>query len=393
VSSRPGIDSQLGREVYEGSWVDTCVPYRWSKQDEVVDYMTAAWAEYLGKSGTLPDGGGSISILPRFPYGRPGGDKAEVEDGKNPEPRELAVKVLGDGPANAGVLVHEDARLIPALPNASLADEVARAVNDWTVDRWLSEQDSRLYGLVLAANQLPEAAAQEIRRIGTHPRMVGVLMGGNGLGKPFGHPLYHPIYEAAAELDLTIVVIAGGDARPDTLSQTSAGGLPSTFAEYRVLSAQPVMTHVVSMIGQGIFEKYANLRVFVLGVGVSWIPSVFWRFDNEFKALRRDAPWLTRDPSEYFRRYMAVSTYPLHPIPKPDALQRLLTAFGGLESNLCFASCYSEWDGNSKSDIQDALPHEWWPAIFRENALRIFPRIGSTRSDASYANRASRPQQ
>jgi len=365
---------------YAGSWVDACLPYHWSNQDEIVDYMSAGWAEYVGRAGTLPDGGGAISILPRFPYARPGGDKVEKVLGADRAAIDADLdRILGTDSDCAAVLIHEAGRFTPALPNALFAQEIARAINDWTVERWLTDGRQSLFGLVLAANQLPDVAAQEVRRVGKQSRVVGVLMGGNGLSKPFGHPLYHPIYEAAAELDLTIVLAAGGDALPDTLTHTSAGGLPTTYAEYRVLAAQPIMTHIVSMIGQGVFEKYPGLHVLVTGVGATWVPAVMWRYDNEFKALRRDAPWLTRQPSEYFRSNFGVSTYPLHATPSPHELQRLLNAFGGMESILCFGSGRSEWDANTVASVSQALPAPWWQKVFTENALRLFPRMSSGR--------------
>jgi len=81
-------------------------------------------------------------------------------------------------------------------------------------------------------------------------------MVGNGLGKPFGHPVYHPIYAAAAEASLPVAIHLGGDAVPDTLTHPTAGGLPSTYAEFRVVGAQALMTHLVSLIGQGVFELF-----------------------------------------------------------------------------------------------------------------------------------------
>ena len=166
-----GAGPQSGAGQYGGAWIDTCIHYHWSSQQEIVDFMSAGWAEYVGHAGTLPDGGGAISILPRFPFARPGGDRPGLTGHRMQAP-ELASTVLGNNPANAGLLVHEAARLTPALPNAIFADEIARAVNDWTVERWLSGGDQRLHGLVLVANQLPELAAREIRRIGTQQVVI-----------------------------------------------------------------------------------------------------------------------------------------------------------------------------------------------------------------------------
>jgi predicted TIM-barrel fold metal-dependent hydrolase len=85
-------------------------------------------------------------------------------------------------------------------------------------------------------------------------------------------------------VDLPIVVHFGGDS-PDQLG----GGLPKTYAEYRVLAAQPVMSHLLTCIGQGVFVKYPNLRMLIAGVGAAWVPWMLWRFDANYKAMRRGA--------------------------------------------------------------------------------------------------------
>jgi ABC-type amino acid transport substrate-binding protein len=145
-----------------------------------------------------------------------------------------------------------------------------------------------LYGLAMVPNQLPGEAAREILRVARNPRFVGVVMAGNGLGKPFGHPVYHPIYTAAAECDLPVVLHAGGDATPDVITHTAGGGLPATYGEYEVLKAQPVATHLVNMIARGVFERFPGFRLLGAGAGCGWIPALFWRFDTNYKTFRRE---------------------------------------------------------------------------------------------------------
>jgi predicted TIM-barrel fold metal-dependent hydrolase len=209
-------------------------------------------------------------------------------------------------------------------------------------------------------------------------RFAQVLMGGNGLGKPFGHPVYHPIYKAAAEAGLPIAIHLGGDAVPDTLTHPTAGGLPSTYAEYRVVGAQALMTHVVSLIGQGVFERYPNLRVVMVGGGVTWIPALIWRMDTNFNPFGREAPWLTRKPSEYFREHVLVAAQPLERPRELDRLRRLLASFRGIEKVLCFASAYPERRMETPNAIAEALPEEWQRAVFHDNAAAAYgERVGS----------------
>jgi predicted TIM-barrel fold metal-dependent hydrolase len=213
--------------------------------------------------------------------------------------------------------------------------------------------------------------------MGAHPKMVGVLMAGNGLGKPFGHPLYHPIYRAAAAQSLPIVIHAGGDASPNTLSAATAGGPVATYAEHHLLAAQALMTHIVSLIGQGVFAKYPDLQVLVVAGGLTWIPSLVWRFNMEFNALRRDAPWMKGKPEDYFYKNIRVSTYPFDPAPSHNQMSQLLEADPELQGVLCFASGYPNWDTDRPKAVAEWLPHPWVKSVLYQNALTLFRWSGA----------------
>jgi predicted TIM-barrel fold metal-dependent hydrolase len=353
--------------------IDACVHNHWASQPEVMQYMDPGWREYLARPKNLP-GGAMLRMTPMLPYQNPNGDKRldaypEVgEAGSSPDLLRRAVLANG---VDRAVLSFDMGLLMSTLPNHYLGRAVVRAANDWMIERWLTS-DEGFYGLLLVPNQLPDDAAQEVRRVGEHPRIVGVALGGSGLGRPFGHPAYHPLLEAAADLNLAVVVHAGTDAAPDTLSSTAAGGVPTTYTEYRVLAAQPVMTHIVSMIGQGVFEKYPNLRVLASGAGAAWVPSLMWRFDTNYRGLRREVPWVRRLPSEYFREHVRVTTYPFRRGADVGRYADFMRSFGQPESFLCYASGYPNWDSDTADDVAPHLPEEWHSKVFHDNALGLF---------------------
>ena len=116
--------------------------------------------------------------------------------------------------------------------NPYFATELARACNDWSVDRWLS-QDPRLFSSIMVGSQLPEVAAEEVRRHAANPRMVQVMLVDNPFNRGFGHPVFHPIY-AAAEGTGRPVAIHGGaggcqvsQLTSKTLKFSVRGSLPS----------------------------------------------------------------------------------------------------------------------------------------------------------------------
>jgi predicted TIM-barrel fold metal-dependent hydrolase len=364
---------------YDGGVIDTCVHHRWASQVEITDHMSQGWQEQIGRPGTMPGGAGAMPLLPAAGWRNPTGDylASAAVDGQGPpgsSPALTTEQVLESGPVRRAVLSHDRGMLIPGVPNTYRASAVVSAINDWTVDTWLGASD-RFSALLLVPNQVPDEAAAEIRRLGDHERMVGVLVAANSLSKPFGHPIYHPIYEAAADFDLPVVVHAGGDAIPDVLSHPTAGGIPSTFGEVSALAFSAVLTHVQSFIVQGVFEKYPSLRLFVAGAGAAWIPGLFFRLDVNWRGLRREVPWVRKVPSEYFREHVRVATWPLDRPSEPDGAERVvraLDAFGGAEDLLCFASGYPHWNADEAAEVATRLPAAWHAKVFHDNALRWF---------------------
>src|SRR5262249_477227 len=150
---------------------------------------------------------------------------------------------------------------------------------------------------VLISSALPEEAAKEVRRAGRNPQMVGVHLSTNVLGKPFGHPIYHPIHEAASELGLPIVIQAGSDGGTDLFTAPVGGGPAATYGEYRALGAAVLTAHVMSLICQGVFEKYRGLHLLIVGGGIAWIPYALWRADFRINSAPQEIPWLRKKPS------------------------------------------------------------------------------------------------
>jgi predicted TIM-barrel fold metal-dependent hydrolase len=355
--------------------IDACAHHRWPSQLELMEYMSEGWREFIGRPGAFP-GGGVMAVIPVHKYQHPFGDTAPEtwpEAGGPPgsDLETLTRQLLDADHIERVVLAHDAAITAPTMPNPRLALEVARAANDWSADRWAG-RDPRIFCLAMVPNQLPEEAAQEIRRIASNPGFVGVVMGGNGLGKPFGHPAYHPIYRAAAECDLPVVLHAGGDATPDVITHTAGGGLPGVYAEYEVLRAQPVMTHLVSLIAQGAFDRFTGLRLIVAGAGIAWVPSLFWRFDTNYKTFRREVPWLGRSPTEVLWERIRVATWPLEQAPGPERLVRHMRAFGPVEEILCYASGYPYREMNSVATVSAGFPAEWHARVFYENAAGFY---------------------
>jgi uncharacterized protein len=375
--------------------IDTYVLHDWTSQEEIVEYLPDAWREVLGLTGPKIPG----TVEPRLdvfnPYRNPFGDMLSTSAAPGYPGAQGAVRpgeAAIERGVGAAIITCATGKYVPATNYLQLAAPLCAAINDWTVDRWLSEPRNGLWGSILVPAQLPEKAAEEIRRVAAVPRMVQVLMTGNGLSKPLGHPLYHPIYEAAADFDLPIAIHADVDAPPDTVSQVAAIGPPATYGEYKVLCAQSLMTHFLSFVAQGVFEKFPSLKVVLVGGGIGWVPATLWRSDILFLDWGRSVQWVRRKPSDYFAEHFYLTTYQLE--DSPEMVAAVLEAVDSLEDALCFASGYPAADSQEVAVLADRLPPSICSKATSANPLRLYgSRISEEALVATQRRRPIRPRE
>ena len=276
---------------------------------------------------------------------------------KHLDPNKIDVAILtGDEPMEASTLA-----------NPYYASALVSAYNDYQIDHWLPK-DSRFMGSIVIAPQDPNLAAKEIRRLGDHPRMAQVLAS-QGSQSPM----------AILSITRSMRPAPKSDCPSPFISAVRWRQLECHCARtHNLLLGDPCDPphggdeHVASMIAHGVFEKWPDLFFVVIECGVAWVPSVLWRLDQDYKALRKETPWLKMLPSEYFRRNIRFSTQPLE---RPDNLQHLwsiLEAMDG-ENTCCLHPTIPHWDYDDVKSLH--LPPEWKPKIFGLNALEVYKRI------------------
>jgi predicted TIM-barrel fold metal-dependent hydrolase len=354
------------------SAIDAAVHHDWATQEEIVEYLPSGWRQFVEESSTIPFRDTQLRLLdeelPIRPVFHP--LLPEAANAVAPAARGVTDPAqLSSRASTASILAYGAAAHVPMHGHTDLGVAVCAAMNDWTADRWLTSAHPGLFGSILVPTQLPDAAVAEIRRHGSNTRMAQVLITANGLGKPLGHPLYHPIYRAAAEFELPVSVLIGSDAAAHTTTHQVAVAPPATYSEYRILAVQAFMTHVMSLVGQGVFEEFPRLRMLLIGGGVSWLPPAMWRDDACYKAFGVTAPWVRRAPSEYIAEHIHLATYQLE---APAAVAAAAAAFPALEQMLCLASGYPRADAQSLDATLRALPAGWSHTALRDNARRLF---------------------
>ena len=291
-------------------------------------YLPARWRDYIRESGI--ESLESDLYPPRSPLSAiPGSRPADGPPGSDPDL--LRTQLLD--PWRTRIAITHCIYGVDGIHNADWAVAMARAVNDWQHAEWLAGEP-RLRGSVVVAAQDPQRAAEEIGRVGEWPEFVQVLMPVRAR-LPLGNRTYWPIYEAAQRHGLALAVYAGGTSG----NPITPVGAPSYYLEEYVVLAQAFQAQLVSLISEGVPVRFPGLRIVFVEAGFTWLPPLMWRFDKNWKGLRREVPWVDRLPSEIIRESVRLTAQPLD---EPDEPERLLEVVEQLGSDrmLMFSTDY-----------------------------------------------------
>jgi predicted TIM-barrel fold metal-dependent hydrolase len=307
-------------------------------------YLSEHWREYIrtsafkGPVDTAYPPRASTTVGPgvSVPDGKPAGSSLEL----------IQKDVLDPWGVEIGIL--NCAYAVDSLHNPDTAAAMSAAVNDWLVAEWL-EKDRRLRASIVVSPRIPEMAAREIDRVGDHPGFVQVLLPVRSEA-PYGNRRYLPIFEAAARHDLVVSLQFGGSpGNPPTGS-----GWPSYYIEEYVGMAQIFQTQVLNLVVEGVFDRFADLRVALIEGGWTWLPSLMWRIDKDWKGLRREVPWNTQVPSAYIRERIKLSLQPMDAPPETAHLLQVIDQLGS-DDLLMFSTDYPHWHFEPRAPDQ-ALP-------------------------------------
>jgi predicted TIM-barrel fold metal-dependent hydrolase len=269
---------------------------------------------------------------------------------------DVDIAVLTGGPYSAAV-----------HPDADYAAAYCRAFNDWTLEHWVST-DPRFRASIHISPTDPEQAAAEIRRLGDRPEFAQVMMPA-GARLPFGNRFYHPIYDASQEYGLPVSVHFGGEGAGISAPPTAAG-YPSYYLEMRMARPQIAMAHVVSLICEGVFEKFPNFHFIFIEHDVFWIPGLLWHMDSDWKGLRDYTPWVKRLPSDYLRQHIRFGTQPM-PQPPTKEDMKIFLEWLHADEVLVFASDYPHWDWDEPTTVAATFDEAIRPKIMAGNAQAI----------------------
>jgi uncharacterized protein len=241
--------------------------------------------------------------------------------------------------------------------NSDFSAAMAFAANEWQLEGW-NKREPRLKASIVVPYEDGEASQTEIKRRAGDRRFAHVLLLSR-TSELLGKRRYWPIFEAAMEEGLPVGIHVFGYSG---WAMTNSGW-PSFYIEEMTEHATSCQAMVTSLIMEGVFERYPELKIVLIESGFAWLPALGWRLDKAWARLHDEVPHLRRAPSEYLREHFYVSTQPMEESEDPEHVLDVMEWIGW--DKILFASDYPHWDFD---DPVMALP----PKLTEERRRMIY---------------------
>lgn len=233
------------------------------------------------------------------------GGKVQVMTRNGPAPKAM-VDAVGDiGPARIAAMDRDgiDMQLLllssPGVQIFSAAEgsALAREANDVLAEA-VRRYPTRYAGLAALAPQDPAGAARELQRAVHTLKLNGAIINSHTQDEYLSEPRYWPILEAVEALDVPLYIHPR-----DPATRLSASNVEAVTAAGWAYGVE-VGTHLMQMIGAGVFDRFPRLKIVVGHMGEAipfWLP----RIDNRYLTGPRP---LKRKPCEYMLNNVWVTT-------------------------------------------------------------------------------------
>jgi uncharacterized protein len=244
----------------------------------------------------------------------------------------------------------------------------ARAVNDWIAKEWL-DRDPRLRASILIPIQSAELAVAEIERLASDKRFVQVmtLVAGETM---LGRRHHWPIYEAAQRHGLPVAIHAGSSYR----HPSTPIGWSSYHIEDYISQAVTFQSQLASLLAEGVFKKFPDLKFVMLESGFTWLPAFLWRFKKYWRGLTMEIPWVDRSPIDIVKEHVRFS---LTPFDGPETAPDVTRVFEHLGSDelVLFSTDYPHWQFDGADPLPPGLPDDLIRKILIDNPLQTYSRL------------------
>lgn len=227
---------------------------------------------------------------------------------------------------------------------------MAATMNAWLAQTWLGAYNGhgRYKGTIRVSSD-PALAVAEIERWASHPHFVQIMLN-PFVGGLFGEARFWPVYEAAVRHNLVVCTHVTLQ-RPGPALQTVYGP-PTYYIENHGQFPLVYSAHLASMMCEGVFDRFQDLRFTFVEGGYAWALPFMWRMDRHWKELRREVPGLKRLPSEYLRQHVSFTRQPVEEPADRRHLARVIELLG--PQSVEFATDYPHWDGDYNAAVNFA---------------------------------------
>jgi aminocarboxymuconate-semialdehyde decarboxylase len=170
---------------------------------------------------------------------------------------------------------------------------ICRVQND-AIAKIARERQKRVIGMGIVPLQDPSLAVKEAFRIVGELGLRAIEVGSNVNGTYLGDEKLLPFWEAAAALEVPVLVHPVPGLRVPVMRQFELGNLFGNPSETGLAAA--------SLIFGGVLERYPTLKI-CLSHGGGVLPYIIGRLDHGYEARMRGSPPILRPPSIYFKQF------------------------------------------------------------------------------------------
>ncbi len=247
---------------------------------------------------------------------------------------------------------------------------MCNAHNQWQAEQWLGPRPNwhqRWRGSICAAAEDPAGAVREIEKWAGHPYMAQILI--RAEPRPaWGDPMYDPVWATAVKHDIPVSCHLSRGFH-ETLPMPPVG-LPSYNHDFMVTYSLLAANQVMSLVFDGVFDRFPELRIVLVEHAFSWILPLMWRMDAIYEARKS---WLDikRKPSEYVKDHIKFTTQPFE---TPEDRTEVTRALEWMECEkiLLFSSDYPHWTFDDPRWLIKHLPPAAREAIMYRNGIQTY---------------------
>jgi uncharacterized protein len=260
-----------------------------------------------------------------------------------------------------------------ALFNNDMAAAICSAVNDWVAEELLGAEPRLRASILLPAHDV-ELCLREIERVAPDRRFVQALFLAMGEA-PLGRRSNWPLFAACEKHGLAVGIHAGSTYR----HAPTYAGWPSYRVEDYVAQSGAFETQLLSLIAEGVFQKFPSLRVVLIESGFTWLPHFLWRTGKTWRGVRPEVPWIDRSPTEIVREHVRFTLQPVDaPRAEPEVLARTIehiTEQMGSDGFLLFSTDYPHWHFDGEDVLPAGLGQDTIKKMLIDNPLDAYPRL------------------